>query len=269
MNCNEKWVEYSTRSNRFKLPEGAFFLFLILLSFPLFSQPRSLEKFGKTYRLFFNDEFSKRKVNIKKWVFRTDSKHWSSQNPENVFIHNGLLHLKLKKDSLLGKAFQGAGLISKDTFGFGYYEAAMQTPKTSGWHSSFWLMVHDGSGGTNPEKTPIEIDIIENDSKVNLGYRTNIHRWKPDHQDFGGHYVPSEKLNQALQKVACLYLPDSVYFFYNDKLVDQRSISTLPKGKLNIWLTCIASHLGGTEAVDLSGLPSELVFDYVRYYSQE
>jgi beta-glucanase (GH16 family) len=246
-----------------------FVLLFFFLPFFLKAQEKTKMLKGEKYVLTFQDEFSDKKLNLNTWNYRTDSKHWSTQLPENVALADGLLHLKLTKDSAKGKAYTGAGIISKDTFGFGYYEAAMQTPKGAGWHSSFWLMFHDGSGGTGPTKTPIEIDIVENDSKVNLGYRTDLHLWRGRHKDFGGKYVPSENLNKSLQKVACLYRPDSVFYFFNGQEVDKRSLKDLPTGKLHIWLTCIASFLGGTEKVDDTALPSELIFDYVRYYKKD
>ena len=43
-------------------------------------------------------------------------------------------------------------------------------------------------------------------------------------------------------------------------------INNVPQGALNIWLTCIASHLGDTKFVDKEKLPDFAVFDYVRYY---
>ncbi|HOY95234.1 MAG TPA: glycoside hydrolase family 16 protein [Catalimonadaceae bacterium] len=271
----EKMENDQTFSGRFfraSDPEAWFkftlFIF-VFISAGLFSTAvaQSLAIKGKTYQLRFSDEFNGTAVDTTKWQFRTDSKHWSTQLPLNNVVKDGLLQIQLKKETVRNMAYTGGGLISKDTFGYGYYETRMMTPKGAGWHSSFWLMGYDGSGGTSPSNTATEIDILENDSKITLGYRTNLHIWKGTHKDVGGEYVSSENLNQDFQTVACLYLPDSLFYYYNQKLVDKKEIGSVPKSGLNIWLTCIASFLGGTEKVDDALLPSALLFDYVRFYT--
>jgi len=243
------------------------FIFGILLCQTANAQ--TIEIKNKKFELAFSDEFTSAQTDTNKWHFRTDSKHWSTQLRQNIELKDGHLKIHLKKENSKGKEYTGGGLISKDTFGYGYYETKMMTPKSAGWHSSFWLMGYDGSGGTGPSKTYIEIDILENDSKINLGYRTNLHIWKGTHKDLGGEYVSSEKLNQDFQTVACLYRADSLFYFYNGKEVDRKEIRNTPKSGMSIWLTCIASFLGGTEKVDDAGLPSELLFDYVRFYREK
>ncbi len=241
--------------------------FLFILFLPLNSaHSQSIKIKGHKLNLAFTDEFEGKRLDTNKWFFRTDSKHWSAQLPENVELKDGLLKLHLKKETVGDKNYSGAGIISKDTFGFGYYETRMKTPKGAGWHSSIWLMNYNGKGGTNPENTCLEVDIIESDSKVNLGYRTNLHLWKGEHKDIGSHYVSAEKLNQDFQTIACLYKSDSLFYFYNGKEVDKKYVSQLPKNGMNIWLTCIASFLGGTEKVAEEFLPAELQFEYVRFY---
>jgi hypothetical protein len=243
------------------------FLFSMAFSNSL-AQPNTINMKGKTYYLSFNDEFSTEKPDTTKWNYRTDSKHWSTQLPANVKLENGYLKLKLKKETIGNKNYTGAGLISKDSLGAGYYETTMQIPKGAGWHTSFWLMKHDGSGGTGPGKTNLEIDIVESDSKVKLGHHTNLHKWYGEHKDFGYKYIQSADLSQSPQVAGCLITKDSLFYFYNGLEVDKRSLSNLKFGKMHIWLTSIASHLGGTESVDDNLLPSEAIFDYVRYYSE-
>ena len=51
-------------------------------------------------------------------------------------------------------------MISKTARRYGFYEARMQTPPGAGWHSSFWMMKHDGSGGIVPDRfgQMVEVD---------------------------------------------------------------------------------------------------------------
>ena len=57
---------------------------------------------GQVYILAFHDEFDGKSLDTKKWVYRTDSKHWSTQEPENVEVRDGNLLLHLKKEQSNG-----------------------------------------------------------------------------------------------------------------------------------------------------------------------
>jgi len=245
-----------------------FFHFAFILDYRVEAQTQTIRLKGTEYALAFQDEFQGNSLDISKWDFRTDSKHWSTQLPANVRQEQGMLFIDLKKEVSGDKKYTGAGIISKDTFLFGYYEARFKLPPGSGWHSSFWLMKHDGSGGTSPQASCLEIDVVENDSKNGDSYHINTHKWYGKHQDFGWKLIPSPGFNKEFQTVGCLMRKDSVFFFLNGKQVDNRNIDTLRKNKMNIWLTSIASFLSNTTAVDDSKLPASVVFDYVRFYEE-
>ena len=245
---------------------------LLLLAFTIClksnGQSKSLRLKGSEFKLVFQDEFTAQSLDNTKWVIRTDSKHWSTQLPANVRLDKGRLFLDLKKESSGDKSYTGAGIISKDSFLFGYYEAKFKLPPGSGWHMSFWLMKHDGSGGTNPSTSCLEIDIVENDSKHGNSYNTNTHKWYGIHKDFGWKSIPSPGLNKEFQTVGCLLRKDSVFYFLNGIEVNKRSIDTLQKNKMNIWLTSIASFLGNTKEVDDTKLPASAEFEFVRFYEE-
>ena len=230
--------------------------------------PNNVEKTidGEIYTLAFQDEFNGKSLDTKRWVYRTDSKHWSTQEPENVEIKDGKLLLHLKKEQSNGMEYTGAGIISKERYSFGYYEASMKVPPGAGWHNSFWLMDHDGSGSTATASSTIEIDIIENDSKNPTKYGVNFHKWKDNHISKGHKVVESPDMSNDFQVFSCVYTPEYVKFFLNRKEVHLIDISDLSKAPMNIWLTSIATWLGNTESVDDTQLPATVEFEYVRYY---
>ncbi len=242
---------------------------LLLVCFTCIAQEKKIELNGNVYILDFFDEFNTNEIDTNKWTFRTDSKHWSTQLERNIELKNGLLYLNLKKEKTLDKDYTGAGIISNDTLKYGYYEARLKIPKGEGWHTSFWLMKHNRLGNTNPSATEIEIDILENDSKSKDGYEIAFHKWLNGHVSIFGQHVPTPNMSKEFVVVACEYTSTQVNYFRNGKKVKTLDISTLPKGSLNIWLTCIASHLGGTKAVEDEKLPNSAIFDYVRYYKLE
>ncbi len=60
-------------------------------------------------------------------------------------------------------------------------------------------------------------------------------------------------IHGAINECACSHFTNANY-------------ASLPQGKLNIWLTSIASGLGHTDRVDDAQLPGHVEYDYARYY---
>ena len=87
------------------------------------------------YKLAWADEFGGATLDSSRWGYRTDSKHWSTQKPENVTVADGVLKLNVKKEKAGDKEYTGAGVISKKTFKYGYYESCFKIPAGAGWHT--------------------------------------------------------------------------------------------------------------------------------------
>lgn len=218
------------------------------------------------YELAWADEFEGNSVDRTKWGFRTDTKHWSTQLPRNVSVRDGYLTISLNRVVATGgDEYTGGGVISKAAFGYGYYESRLRIMAGKGWHSSFWLMKHDGSGATHTTATDLELDVIENDSIDPLSYAVNTHKWKGEHESYGTKRVKTLPLSDY-HVYGCEYTPKEVRYFFDGELVQTVDISAVPQGDVNIWLTSIASSLGNTDAVDIARLPCHMDVDYVRYY---
>lgn len=219
-----------------------------------------------SYQLAWHDEFDSNSLDLAKWVYRTDSKHWSTQLPENVSVSDGLLRLALKKQDARGKQYTGAGVISKEPFKYGYYEARFKCPPGNGWHTSFWMQHHDGSGGTNPKAALQEIDVCEQDSIKPFSYGANVHQWHPKHKAFGPINVKTPDLSADFHTWGCEFSAQKIVFYFEGKVVGERDATQFEHNDQHVWLTSIASHLGKTDAVDDAALPAFAEFDYVRYY---
>lgn len=222
------------------------------------------------YKLAWSDEFDGAKLDESKWDYRTDSKMWSTQKPENISVADGKLRIALKKEEAGGKQYTGGGVISKKTFKYGYYEAKFKTPPGAGWHSSFWMQKHDGSGGTNPKAAAQELDVIENDSVKPTSYGVNVHQWNPKpHKSMGGKGIKTPDLSADFHVYGCEFTAETVKFYFDGKLVQTVDATKFPHGEQNIWLTSISSNLGGTKAVDDSKLPAAVEYEYVRFYEKQ
>lgn len=222
------------------------------------------------YKLVWADEFDGKKLDTAQWNYRTDSKHWSTQKPENVAIADGKLRLEVKKEKAGGKEYTGAGVISKQAFKYGYYEAKFKVPPGAGWHTSFWMMRHDGKGGTDPKEARQELDVCENDSVKLTSYGVNTHKWSPPpHTGFGHKNVKTPDLSADFHVWGCEFTPETVKYFFDGKEVQTVDATKFPHGDLQIWLTTIASQLGGAKKVDDSKLPAAAEYDYVRFYEKQ
>jgi beta-glucanase (GH16 family) len=222
------------------------------------------------YTLAWSDEFNGTAVDPSLWDYRTDSKHWSTQLPANLSVKDGFLYLNLKKEKSGGKEYTGAGVISKRLFKFGYYESRFKVPPTKGWHTSFWMQRHDGSGGTDPRVAVQELDVCENDSGNLTRYGTNTHRYRPDHAQIGQKNVATPDLSADFHVWGCEFTAEKIIYYFDGKVVQTTETAKLGEpGEMHLWLTSIASHLGPTDRVDDSRLPVQAVFDYVRFYTKK
>jgi beta-glucanase (GH16 family) len=229
--------------------------------------PASLPPAG--YHLVWADEFDGSALDTNQWDYRTDSKMWSTQLPANVSVHDGQLVLAVKRETAGSKHYTGAGIISKRTFKYGYYESRFKVPPGAGWHTSFWMMRHNGKGGTGPTVSAQELDVCENDSVHQDGYSVNVHKWNPlPHVAMGTKYVKTPSLSAEFHVYGCEFSPRQVKYFFDGRLVQTVDVSHFQHSEQNIWLTTIASSLGGTKAVDDHQLPSAAVYDYVRFYEK-
>jgi hypothetical protein len=265
LSCEGHEIKTAAIPNRQKLMVKYLLTPIICLTLSIISiaQPTSVFLRGRIYNLSWFDEFSGSRVDSTRWDFRRDSKALSTQQAKNNVQENGILRQFLKKETANGKSYTGGGLISKDTLHYGYYETMIKTPPKKGWHSGFWLMKQDGTGGTGVARASLEIDILENDSE-NLNSFTCLHKKYNPVQNLGIKTYNTAQLNTKFVKVGCLYEPDSITYFYDDKQVDKRFIGNLISGKVNIWLTSI----GYTSPINESVLPSTFEVDYIRFYQQ-
>lgn len=217
-------------------------------------------------KLVFQDNFDGKKLNSKKWDYRTDSKHWSKQLPDNVSVKDGFLYLEVKKQKSDTMKYSGSGIISKKAFRYGYYESRFKIPAGKGWHTSFWMMFHDGSGGTLAKGAYQELDVCENDSKQPFGFSNNVHNWNGKHTSVGGKEIETTDLSKDFHVWGCDFSATEVKFYFEGKLVRTVDARNQELRDIHIWLTTIATWLGNTDAVDETKLPSAAIFDYVRFY---
>jgi beta-glucanase (GH16 family) len=155
----------------------------------------------------------------------------------------------------------------------------MKIPPGKGWHTSFWMMKHNGHGDTGPQVACQELDVIENNSSQPQGYSVNVHKWKGGHLQMGGKFINTPDLSQDFHIFGCEFTPTTVKFYFDGALVQTVDVTKAVKkdgtsvdfelGDQNIWLTSIADPRGGPTQIDDSLLPAVAEFDYVRFFEKK
>ena len=221
----------------------------------------------KDYQLAWSDDFEGDSLDTAKWRYRTGPRHWSVNLPENVSVADGKLRIALKKERSGDLDYTAGGVITKEAFRYGYYEARIKMPPGKGWHTSFWLMNHDIPSGTDQPKQ--EIDICEQDSIDRRQYWVNVHKWQGEHTSHGHKRIPTPDLSADFHAWGAEFTPEYVKFFFDGRLVATTDVGHFEHGDHHIWLTSIASHLGGTDRVDDANLPAYAEYDWVRDYERK
>lgn len=242
------------------------------------------------YKLVWSDEFDGSALDTNKWFYRTGTRLLSFQKPENVSVSNGWLRLELKKEDGGGAHYTAGGVISKQEFVYGYFEARFRCPKQAGWHTAFWTMQYRAPQGGKDyaqqvergqakEMRTQEIDICEQDAANNRSYSAGVIDWSgrtgKKSVGYGRVYYHTPEVPDFAADFhvwSCEFTPTVVKFFLDGKLTHQTYATKFPHGPQSVWLTCVAALWGKPTApkkMDDTGLPTFADFDWVRVYERK
>src|SRR3954462_11586565 len=131
---------------------------VLLTGFVVLAQNKPAGSFPPAgYKLKFLDTFDGSELASSKWMYRKDVKASSSQIPQNVTVENGNLVLWMRKGEDRGKKYTGSGVITKEHFHYGYFEARAKLFGGAGWHESIWAMAVGDGSTTYPPNIRTEI----------------------------------------------------------------------------------------------------------------
>lgn len=229
------------------------------------------------YTLISQDEFDGNAVDIAAWQFREDKRLGGLNRRENVREDSGRLWIDFYKVPIEGQeSYTGGGVISRDCFGYGYYEVKGRIwGGGPGLHSSFWSMGQNGGDGTIVPKFNqiIEIDGYEIDSHAPKNINLNIHYYVGRHYSIGGVQgsTYSHDLDSSAEDFVFGYewRPDQINWYLNGKLI--RELKNIKYyGPQNVWLTALATPrgFGGGPPVTNKNVLGSSSWDYFRYYAK-
>ncbi len=255
------------------------------------THPRPNADLTGAYRLAWLDEFGGDSVDSTRWFFRADSKHQSTQSPENVAVTDGALVLTLKvyEKPVRGKSAGGGGIVSRDRFRYGYYEVRARFGDgvdndrdglvDEGWHHAFWAMAAEGDDAgfvntTYPGIRRTEIDCYEfADTYAEGGVvrmKQHVIVWNEDGREWGRLPTPPTNLTRLPDFDPTIWhtygfewTKDKLRFFIDGRLtqVAEYPANEFEHDEVNIWLTAISANWCHRDPE-----PSVAHYDYVRYY---
>jgi beta-glucanase (GH16 family) len=228
------------------------------------------------YVLRWVDDFSGSTLDAARWTPRTDVKMESSQRAGNLSVAGGHLAIRLRKQEDRGKHYTGGGVISRERFQYGYYEARVKMHGGSGWHQSVWSMFAGAGDTTYPEQMRTEIDGMEFDSDVTWKGHMGLIRWRGPKSSRSSTCTPGVYRGALGFDAAAGFhtygyeWTEKNIRFYLDG--DLRCVLEYPPSegehdRINFWLTAIAyEKLSGR--IDESKLPGAMLVDHAAFYEK-
>ncbi len=250
----------------------------------------SSEPDAAKWKLAWSDEFNAADGTAPdpaKWGFDLGGGGWGNKElesytsrPVNVQQKGGNLVITALKEDYTGadgvaRPYTSARIKTKGLFSqaYGRVEARMQLPLGKGIWPAFW-MLGDDIGSVGWPKSG-EIDIMENIGEAGRIYST-LHG--PGYSGAGGisakYNLPaSEAVNDGFHVYAVEWSPNKIRFYFDDKLIAERTPADLPAGAKWVYdhpfFLILNVAVGGAwpgNPDEGTAFPQRMLVDYVRVY---
>lgn len=224
---------------------------------------------SKGYVLLFDESFQGDTLNTNNWYYRIGPRTGTGIDglnlQENVSVKDGVLHIIAKRELINGEYENtGGGIITKNDFGYGYYECLSKPFMAGrGVHSAFWQR-----GSLVPNNTVFEIDSYEVDSKSYMATNNLYYYICPAaYGDYPWPHranIPFKFNTDGWFLDAYERTPEGVIYYDNGVEVARADWDELNAAQM-VWLTA----LNGVGTVDADKLPGETLFKYFRFYAKD
>jgi beta-glucanase (GH16 family) len=232
----------------------------------------------------WSDEFSNTGLpDPAKWGYDVGGSGWGNNELQyytdasinNAKVENGKLTITARKESVGGKNYTSARLITKNKgdFLYGRLEVRAKLPAGRGTWPAIWMLPTDWAYGNWPKSG--EIDVMEHvgydPNNVLLSVHTEAYNHGIGTQKSGGKNIPTAITDFHNYRVD--WTPYAVRGYIDDDLVftfinEGKGYATWPFDKrfhllLNL---AIGGNWGGAQGVDDTIFPASFEIDYVRVY---
>ncbi len=244
------------------------------------------------WKLTWSDEFNAADGTAPdpvKWSFDLGGEGWGNKElesytsrPTNVQQKGGNLVITALKDDYTGKdgvarPYTSARIKTKGLFSLAYgrVEARMQLPLGKGIWPAFWMLGDDIGTAGWPKAG--EIDIMENIGEAGRVYST-LHGpgYSGDHGISAKYPLPAgEVVNTGFHVYAVEWSPNNIRFYFDDKLIAERTPADLPAGAKWVYdhpffviLNLAVGGLWPGYPDETTVFPQRMLVDYVRVYER-
>jgi beta-glucanase (GH16 family) len=244
------------------------------------------------WKLVWSDEFNAAdgtSPDPAKWSFDLGGDGWGNKElesytprPVNVQQKGGNLVITAVKEDYTGKdgvarPYTSARIKTKGLFSqaYGRVEARMQLPLGKGIWPAFWMLGDDIGTAGWPKAG--EIDIMENIGEAGRIYST-LHGpgYSGDHGISAKYDLPAgEAVNTGFHVYAVEWSPNKIRFYFDDKLIAERTPADLPVGAKWVYdhpfFLILNVAVGGAwpgYPDETTAFPQRMLVDYVRVYKR-
>jgi beta-glucanase (GH16 family) len=236
----------------------------------------------------FADEFDGPRIDTAKWLFDThrnkigwhnnELQYYADGRSENARIEKGALVIEARREALErakdwgGQAYTSAKLVTRQRYGYGFYEIRAKLPCGRGMWPAIWMLPTDGKW---PEGG--EIDIMEM-----VGWDANVIH-ATVHSSAFYHVKGTQRGAQVRLPTACTqyhtyqldWRPDSItigidgrgHMRVKDDQPGGAAAWPFTKPYELILNLAVGGDWGGQKGVDDTALPQRMQVDYVRYWA--
>ena len=241
------------------------------------------------WQLVWDEEFNYTGLpDSNKWSYDTEGNKWGWGNNEaqfytanderNAFVDNGVLTITARIDSMGGKRYTSARLITKGKADwlYGRFEIRAKLPTGRGTWPAIWMLPTDWEYGAWPNSG--EIDIMENvgydpDTIVGSAH-TKSYNHVAGTQKNAKIYVPTCYTSYHVYALEWepdeyrLFVDNQCYFTFKNEHSDFAEWAFDKRFHLLLNLA-IGGNWGGQKGIDESLFPHHFQVDYVRVYEKK
>nr|PNR59964.1 hypothetical protein PHYPA_002756 [Physcomitrium patens] len=235
-------------------------------------EPGLAPKTGQSWHNVFMDDFSTPESLETKWRHPMGRRKWKWDAKSNKEIHWEPYCAQIVPDPDGGKSVLRVCVFSdwfhridrlatKETFGYGYYEARCRFQGAEGMHSAFWLLpdgMRDNPVPPGQIDGGIEIDVVEHRAKDGSSADVSSHGNTAVH--WGGYGANHRSVAFKLMRLpdtpsewatyGLLHEPGGLKWYWNGKEVNSARVwSPMPNG---IYFSTEVNESGGWAGQDLS-----------------
>jgi beta-glucanase (GH16 family) len=243
------------------------------------------------WKLSWSDEFNGKNGSAPdpaKWTFDIGGRNPNNElesytsRSANVQQKHGDLVITARKESYTGadgvaRQYTSARIRTKGLFSqtYGRFEASIKLPLGKGIWPAFWMLGDNIDSAGWPKCG--EIDIFENIGEPSISYST-LHGpgYSGAHGISAKFALPAgEAVNTGFHLYAVEWAPNDIKFFFDDKLVAERTPADLPQGMTWVYdhpfFIILNVAVGGAWPGDpdaTTKFPQKMLVNYVRVYTR-